>query len=75
MARLPLRYSLRNLARRRLRTLLTMLGLALVVSAIVFMLAFSTSLASNFRETGDPDNISYQEQLFEMRQTRPQQGN
>jgi len=57
MARLPLRYSLRNLARRRLRTLLTMLGLALVVSAIVFMLAFSTSLASNFRDTGDPDNI------------------
>ena len=30
------------------------LGLALVVSALVFMLAFSRSLAATFRETGDP---------------------
>lgn len=57
MARLPLRYSIRNLFRRRTRTLLTTIGLALVVSALVFVLAFSNSMAATFRETGDPDNM------------------
>ena len=57
MARLPLRYSFRNLFRRKVRTLLTVGGLALVVSAVVFMFAFSRSLASTFRETGEPDNL------------------
>jgi putative ABC transport system permease protein len=67
MARLPLRYSIRNLLRRRVRTGLTIVGLALVVSAFVFILAFSTSLAATFRETGDPDNmiiISKKSQTF-----------
>lgn len=57
MARLPLRYSIRNLFRRRTRTLLTTVGLALVVSALVFVLAFSSSMAATFRETGDEDNM------------------
>jgi|GEM_PF-1348240 len=67
MAQLPLRYSVRNLLRRRTRTALTVVGLALVVSVIVFMLAFSSSLASTLRETGDPDNmiiISKKSQTF-----------
>lgn len=69
MARLPLRYSIRNLMRRRTRTILTLLGLALVVSSLVFMLAFSRSLAATFRKTGDPDNIvivSKKAQTFEL---------
>lgn len=57
MARLPLRYTIRNLFRRRTRTLLTLVGLALVVGAVVFMLAFSRSMANTFRHTGDPDNL------------------
>jgi H+/Cl- antiporter ClcA len=36
---------------------------------------FSRLLPGKTKDPGDPDNISYQEELFEMRQTRPQQGN
>jgi ABC-type antimicrobial peptide transport system permease subunit len=57
MAQLPLRYTTRNLMRRKTRTLLTLLGVALVVGAVVFMLAFSRSLSATFRQTGDPDNL------------------
>ena len=57
MAQLPLRYTFRNLLRRKTRTILTLLGVGLVVAAVVFMLAFSRSLAATFRTTGDPDNI------------------
>ncbi len=57
MTQLPFRYSIRNLVRRKTRTALTITGLALVVAAVVFMAAFSRSLAATFRETGDPDNM------------------
>lgn len=57
MAQLPFRYTLRNLLRRKTRTALTLLGMALVVGAVVFMIAFSRSLAATFRQTGDPDNL------------------
>lgn len=57
MAMIPLKYSFRNLLRRRLRTSLTVLGLGLALSTIVFMLAFSRSLGSAMRQTGDPDNL------------------
>ena len=57
MALLPLRYSVRNLARRRTRTVLTILGLALAMGTVVFMLAFSRSFAAAVRQTGDADNL------------------
>ncbi|MFH2000447.1 MAG: ABC transporter permease [Planctomycetota bacterium] len=57
MTQLPLRYTLRNILRRKTRTLLTVFGFALVIGAVVFMLAFSRSLASTFRQTGDADNM------------------
>lgn len=57
MTQLPFRYTLRNVMRRKSRTMLTVFGIALVVGAVVFMLAFSRSLASTFRQTGDPDNL------------------
>ncbi|MBU0756237.1 MAG: ABC transporter permease, partial [Planctomycetes bacterium] len=57
MAQLPFRYTLRNLLRRKTRTALTLLGMALVIGSVVFMLAFSRSLAATFRKTGDPDNL------------------
>jgi ABC-type antimicrobial peptide transport system permease subunit len=52
-----LRYTFRNLKRRKMRTALTLVGVALVVGAVVFMLSFSRSLQSTFRQTGDPDNM------------------
>jgi len=57
MAQLPFKYTLRNLFRRKTRTFLTLMGIALVIGAVVFMLAFSRSLSQSFRQTGDPDNI------------------
>ena len=46
MGRLPLRYSIRNLLRRKTRTLLTLVGLGFALGTVVFMLAFSRSLAA-----------------------------
>ncbi len=43
--------------RRKVRTLLTIAGMALIVAAVVFMLAFSRSMANSFRSTGDADNL------------------
>lgn len=57
MAQLPFRYTARNLFRRKTRTTLTIIGIASVVGAVVFMVAFSRSLSMSFRQTGDPDNI------------------
>ena len=57
MTQIPLRYSLRNLSRRRTRTVLTVLGLGLAMAVIVFTVAFSRSLGAAARETGDPDNL------------------
>jgi putative ABC transport system permease protein len=53
----PIRYSLRNLARRPVRTGLTVLGLSLVVGLIVFIAAFGRSIARTVRVTGDPRNL------------------
>lgn len=57
MAGLPLRYTFRNLLRRKTRTALTLAGVGLVIGAVVFMLAFSRSMAATMRHTGDPDNL------------------
>ena len=54
---IPLRYNVRNLLRRRLRTALTVLGVALTVSAVLVMLAYSRGLLHSLRNNGDPDNV------------------
>lgn len=53
---LPIRYNLRNLFRRKLRTFLTILGIGLVVSIAVVMLAYSRGLLLSLRNNGDPVN-------------------
>lgn len=55
--KLPLRYSIRNLRRRKVRTLLTLLAVALVVAVSVVMFAFANGLLKSARNSGSPDNI------------------
>lgn len=43
--------------RRKARTSLTVMGMALIVAAVVFMMAFSRSMTNTFRKTGDHDNL------------------
>jgi ABC-type antimicrobial peptide transport system permease subunit len=57
MRGLPLRYSLRNLWRRPVRTALTLLGLSLLVALIVFLTAFGRSFGRALREPGHPRTI------------------
>lgn len=54
---LPLSYSFRNLQRRKVRTGLTMLAVALVAAISVVMFAFSAGLIRAARNSGSPDNI------------------
>ncbi|MFH1231331.1 MAG: FtsX-like permease family protein [Planctomycetota bacterium] len=54
---LPLKYNIRNLKRRKMRTLLTMAGIALFVLVAIFMLAFSRGMLLTIKSTGSPDNI------------------
>jgi putative ABC transport system permease protein len=53
----PLRYSLRNLTRRKTRTALTIVAIALVVGVNVVMFAFAGGLLKAARSSGSPDNI------------------
>ncbi|MEW6741406.1 MAG: ABC transporter permease [Planctomycetota bacterium] len=53
---LPLRYNYRNLLRRKLRTGLTVLGIALVITTAVIMLAYGRGLLHSLRNNGDPTN-------------------
>jgi len=53
----PLKYSFRNLLRRPVRTMLTVLGLSLLVGLIVFLTAFGRSVARAVRIPGDPQNL------------------
>lgn len=65
----PLRYSLRNLLRRPVRTILTVAGLSLLVGLIVFLAAFGRSVAGAVRIPGDPQNLivlSKKAQSFEF---------
>lgn len=50
-------YSLRNLLRRPVRTLLTMLGIAIVVFAAVLMAAFSRGVQTRLAATGEAENL------------------
>lgn len=65
----PLRYSMRNLWRRPMRTLLTVGGLATLVALIVFLTAFGRSFGRALRLPGDPQNLivlSKKAQTFEL---------
>jgi putative ABC transport system permease protein len=69
MRGVPLRYSLRNLLRRPVRTFLTVLGLSTLVALIVFLTAFGRSFGRALRLPGDPQNLialSKKAQTFEL---------
>ena len=51
-----LRTSIRGVFIHKLRSMLTVLGLAFALGVVIFMLAFSRSLAATARHTGDADN-------------------
>ena len=52
---LPLGYALRNLWRRRMRTILTLVGIALISVLVVLMIGFARGLAATARGTASPD--------------------
>jgi putative ABC transport system permease protein len=54
---LPLKYNIRNLKRRKMRTFLTMAGVALVVLVSIFILAFSRGMLLTIKGTGSSDNV------------------
>lgn len=54
---IPLRYNLRNLGRRPLRTLLTILGLALVVFGCILMHSFATGLNKRQIRSASKQNV------------------
>jgi putative ABC transport system permease protein len=54
---LPLSYSIRNLWARRLTTLLTASGMALVVFVFTAILMMAEGLKKTLVETGSPDNV------------------
>lgn len=69
MRGIPLKYSWRNLLQRPGRTALTVLGLALVVGVIVFLVAFGRSFGRALRMPGDPRSLivlSKKAQTFEL---------
>lgn len=53
----PLRYSLRNLTRRKVRTGLTIAAMALVVGISVVMFAFAKGIFLSAKSSGSPDNV------------------
>ena len=54
---IPLRYSLRNLRTRRLTTVLTAAGMALVVFVFAAVQMLDTGLRATLVATGQPDNV------------------
>lgn len=54
---IPIRYNLRSLIRRKVRTGLTIFGMSLVIMVFVMMMAMSNGLYSSYRQTGNEDNI------------------
>jgi ABC-type lipoprotein release transport system permease subunit len=53
----PLSYNLRSLARRRVRTALTVFGIAAVISVYVVMNSVSVTMRTMFAKTGQPDEL------------------
>ena len=56
MARIPLIYSIRNLNQRRVSTVLTAVGIALVAWVFIFTLALAGGFEAALRSTGSPAN-------------------
>jgi ABC-type antimicrobial peptide transport system permease subunit len=54
---IPIKYNLRNLVRRKVRTGLTLGGITLVVLVGVMMFAFSRGMLHMSKRSGSPDNI------------------
>ena len=54
---LPLTYVLRNIRRRRLRTGLTIAGIALVVAVYFLMGSVAETMVKSFRSTGQPNML------------------
>ena len=57
MARIPLIYNVRNLAVRRVSTILTALGIGLVAWVFIFTLALAGGFQSALTTTGSRDNV------------------
>ncbi|MFH1421795.1 MAG: FtsX-like permease family protein [Planctomycetota bacterium] len=55
--RIPLKYNVRNLLRRKARTALTAFGIMLVVVVGVFMFAFSRGMMFMVKNSGQPENV------------------
>lgn len=53
----PLKYIIRSLGRRKLRTLMTIVGVALVVAIYAAMSAVATTMLRSFQSTGSPDEV------------------
>src|SRR5262249_19211071 len=51
---IPIRYNIRNLRVRRNATLMTALGIALSITAAMFIMSLLAGLRPVFAETGDP---------------------
>jgi putative ABC transport system permease protein len=56
VAQIPIVYNLRNLSQRRVSTLLTALGIALVAWVFIFTLALAGGFEAALRTTGSPQN-------------------
>jgi ABC-type lipoprotein release transport system permease subunit len=54
---IPVNYVVRNLARRRLRTTLTIIGIAMVVAVYFVMASVAETMVQSFRSTGAPDEL------------------
>lgn len=55
--KLPFSYNWRNLWRRKTRTVMTTLGIALVIFVSLMMLALSRGVTASIRDTADPANV------------------
>lgn len=53
----PIKYNLRNLFQRKLRTILTILGIAGSIAIFIAVMAFSEGMVKSFKKTGSEDNI------------------
>lgn len=59
MLGIPFKYNLRNLAVRRVATVMTMLGIALPTSVFCAVLALKNGLDTALKQTGDPQNVVF----------------
>lgn len=57
MPSIPVTYNLRNIRVRWRTTIATVLGVALVVSVFVMVMALARGLKSTYVQTGDPRNL------------------